>query len=195
MEYSPEAGYRGNAANVCGDAAAIPIASSSVDTVLCTEVLEHVPDPNAVMREMSRVLKPGGVLICTAPFFYPVHDAYDFFRYSPGTVATLMRRHGLVVDAERPLSGTAVTLAILLNLYWFEIGFVWTKWLYLIGLVLRPFLWMAAAIVNVLGWVFEQLIPSTHMSFNHLTIAHQPAVARAAAGADALASQYATHVG
>jgi SAM-dependent methyltransferase len=174
MEYSPEAGYRGNSADVCGDAAAMPIASGSVDTVLCTEVLEHVPDPDAVMREMSRVLKPGGVVICTAPFFYPVHDSYDFFRYSPGTVATLMRRHGLVVDSERPLSGTAITLAIMLNLYWFEIGFLWTKWLYVAGLVLRPLLWIAAAIVNGLGWVFERLVPSSHMSFNHLTVGHQP---------------------
>lgn len=177
MEYSSDAGYRGNAADVYGDAAAVPIAASSVDTVLCTEVLEHVPDPDAVVREIARVLKPGGIVICTAPFVYPVHDAYDFFRYSPGTVATLMRRHGLVVDSERPLSGTALTLAILFNLYWFEIGFIWTKWLYLVGLILRPLLWMAAALVNGLGRLFELVVPSTHLSFNHLTIGHQPAAA------------------
>lgn len=175
MEYSPESGYRGNAADVCGDAGAIPIASSSVDTVLCTEVLEHVPDPDRVVGEIARVLRPGGVVICTAPFFYPVHDSYDFFRYSPGTVAALMRRHGLSVDSERPLSGTGVTLAILLNLYWFEIGFLWTKWLYLFGLILRPLLWALAAFVNGLGWLFERLLPSTHMSFNHLTVARRVA--------------------
>jgi SAM-dependent methyltransferase len=175
LEYSPEAGYRGNTADVCGDAANIPFASKSVDTVLCTEVLEHVPDPDAVMREIARVLKPGGVAICTAPFFYPVHGTYDFYRYSPGTIATLMRRHGLTVELERPLSGTGVTLAILFNLYWMEIGFLWTKWLYPIGLVFRPLLWALAAIVNGLGRICELLLPSSHMSFNHLTIAKRPA--------------------
>jgi len=173
LEYSPDAGYRGNTADVCGDAAMIPFASKSVDTVLCTEVLEHVPDPDTVVREIARVLKPGGVAICTAPFFYPVHGTYDFFRYSPGTIATLMRRYGLTVEIERPLSGTGVTLAILLNLYWIEIGFLWTKWLYPIGLLLRPLLWLLAAIVNLIGAVFERLLPSAHMSFNHLTIARR----------------------
>jgi SAM-dependent methyltransferase len=189
MEYSPDAGYRGNLADVCGDAAAIPIAAASVDTVLCTEVLEHVPDPDLVVREIVRVLKPGGVVICTAPFVYPVHDAYDFFRYSPGTIPALMRRHGLTVDFERPLAGTGVTLAIMLNLYWFEIGFLWTKWLYPIGLVLRPLLWCVVMLVNLAGWLFERLLPSNHMSFNHLTVAHRPDVVRSAtAGISAAAA-------
>jgi SAM-dependent methyltransferase len=175
MEYAPGSGYRGNAADVCGDAAAIPLASASVDTVLCTEVLEHVSDPDAVVGEIARVLKPGGKVICTAPFCYPVHDEYDFYRYSPGTVGTLMKRHGLEVVLERPLAGTGVTLAVLFNLYWFEAGFIWTKWLYPIGLVLRPLLWLFAAFVNLSGWLFERLIPSTSLSFNHLTIGYRRA--------------------
>ena len=174
LEYSPEAGYRGNTADVCGDAAVIPFASRTVDTVLCTEVLEHVPDPDAVIREIARVLKPGGTVICTAPFVYPVHGTYDFFRYSPGTIATLMRRHGLQVEHERPLSGTGLTLAIMLNLYWIEIGFLWTKWLYPIGVVLRPLLWVVAAVINVIGAFFEKVLPSSHMSFNHITIGRLP---------------------
>jgi SAM-dependent methyltransferase len=182
MEYMPGAGYRGNAADVCGDAARIPLAASSVDTVLCTEVLEHVPDPDAVVREIARVLKPGGTVICTAPFCYPVHDDYDFFRYSPGTVAMLMRRHGLDVVSERPLAGTAVTLAVMFNLYWFEAGFIWTRWLYPFSLVLRPLLWLLAAAVNMAGWIFERVIPSKLLSFNHLTIGRRPAAAVNAAG-------------
>jgi SAM-dependent methyltransferase len=180
MEYAPGSGYRGNLADVYGDGAAIPLATASVDSVLCTEVLEHVPDPDAVVREIARVLKPGGVVVCTAPFFYPVHDEYDFFRYSPGTVATLMRRHGLEVVRMEPLSGTGITLAILFNLYWFELGFMWTKWLYPLGVVLRPLLLVLAFAVNVAGWVLERVLPSSHMSFNHLTVARRPAVTASA---------------
>ncbi len=58
---------------VC-DASAIPVASASFDTVLCTEMLEHVSDPLAVVRELSRLLKPGGKLILTAPLGSGIHQ-------------------------------------------------------------------------------------------------------------------------
>jgi SAM-dependent methyltransferase len=174
MDYSPTSGYRRNTADVCGDASAIPLASSSVDTVVCTEVLEHVQDPDAVIGEIARVLKPGGVVLCTAPFVYPVHDTYDFFRYSAAGMETLMIRHGLQVQKIVPLSGTGLTLAIMLNLYWFEMGFMWTKWLYPLGLILRPLLLLLSLTVNVSGWVLERILPSSHMPFNYLTVASRP---------------------
>ncbi len=173
LEYSPESGYRGNKADFCGDAGYLPLPDKSVDTILCTEVMEHLPDPERAIKEFERVLRPGGTVITTAPFFYPIHDAYDFFRYSPDGLKVMMERAGLRVDTVKPLSGTAVTLAAMFNAYWFDIGFMWTKWLYPIGLVLRPLLWLLCLIVNITGGVFEKLIPSAHMSFNHLTIAHK----------------------
>ena len=175
LEYSPESGYRGNKADFCGDAAALPLADESVDTILCTEVMEHVPNPEKTIAEFARVLRPGGTVITTAPFVYPIHDAYDFFRYSPDGLAAIMKRHGLTVEEVKPLSGTAVTLATMVNLYWYEIGFIWTKWLYPIGLILRPLLWLLCFIVNLVGGLFEIIIPSEHLSFNHLTIASKPA--------------------
>ncbi len=56
------------------------------DCVLCTEVLEHVPDPVAVLAKVARLVKPGGMLILTAPFasythFAPYHYATGFSRY------------------------------------------------------------------------------------------------------------------
>jgi len=174
LEYSPESGYLGNDADFCGDAAFLPLADESIDTVLCTEVMEHVPNPEKTIEEFARVLRPGGIVITTAPFFFPIHDAFDFFRYSPDGLAAMMKRHGLVVEKVKPLSGTAVTLAAMFNLYWYEIGFIWTKWLYPIGLVLRPILWLLCFIVNLLGGIFEKILPSRQMSFNHLTIARKP---------------------
>ncbi|MBP6004843.1 MAG: class I SAM-dependent methyltransferase [Pyrinomonadaceae bacterium] len=174
LEYSPESGYLGNKADFCGDAALLPLADESVDTVLCTEVMEHVPDPEKTIAEFARVLRPGGTLITTAPFVYPIHDKYDFFRYSPDGLAAIMKRNGMTIDKVEPLSGTAVTLAAMFNLYWYDVGFMWTKWLYPIGLILRPALWLVCFVVNVLGGLFEKVVPSTHMSFNHLTIARKP---------------------
>ena len=173
LEYSPESGYRGNKADLCGDAAAIPFADESIDTILCTEVMEHVPDPEKTIEEFARVLRPGGTIITTAPFCYPIHDTYDFFRYSPDGLAAIMKRKGLTVESIQPLSGTAVTLAVLFNMYWYDAGFIWTKWLYPVGLILRPLLWLGCFAVNAVGGLFEKVVPSKSMPLDHLTIARK----------------------
>lgn len=70
---------------VC-DVADMPLEDEVFDVVMCTEVLEHVPDPVRVVREISRVLKRGGMLIVTAPFnslthFAPFHFSTGFNRF------------------------------------------------------------------------------------------------------------------
>lgn len=69
---------------VC-DATAIPVAAGSFDVVLCTEVLEHVPDPAAVVREIGRVLRPGGIALVTAPLGSGLHQKPQHFHggYTP----------------------------------------------------------------------------------------------------------------
>lgn len=170
IEYSPESGYQGNRADIAGSASELPLEDESVDTILCTEVLEHVPDPEKVIQEFARILKPGGIVITTAPFFFPIHDTYDYFRYTDKGIAEMMKRHGLEVEKIEPLSGTGLTLAMMFNLYIFYLGFMWTKWMYPIGLFLRPVLWLLICIINYLGWIMEKIIPSTQMAFDHLTI-------------------------
>ena len=170
LEYSPESVFRDCEADVFGDAMKLPFGDETIDTILCTEVLEHLPNPELAISEFSRVLRSNGIIITTAPFFYPIHDTWDFFRYSPDGLAVLMKQNGMNVELVKPLSGTGVTLALLFNLYWFEIGFMWTKWLYPLGIILRPILLLLCLIVNVAGWVLELLLPSKQMAFNHLTI-------------------------
>ncbi len=64
---------------VC-DITRIPIADGSFDVVLCTEVFEHIPDPIAALRELARLLKPGGALILTVPANCLRHfDPYFFY--------------------------------------------------------------------------------------------------------------------
>jgi SAM-dependent methyltransferase len=62
------------------DITAIPVPDATFDAALCTEVLEHVPDPVAAVKEFSRLLKPGGTLILTAPLGSGIHQApYHFY--------------------------------------------------------------------------------------------------------------------
>jgi SAM-dependent methyltransferase len=64
----------GSIDHVC-DITAIPIEEGSFDCVICTEVLEHVPQPERVIQELARILKPGGLLALTAPFTSGMHMA------------------------------------------------------------------------------------------------------------------------
>jgi SAM-dependent methyltransferase len=64
-----EAGGHGDL--VAGDGAWLPFPDGCFDRVIAAEVLEHVPDDGAVVAELARVLRPGGVLVVTVPRWYP----------------------------------------------------------------------------------------------------------------------------
>jgi SAM-dependent methyltransferase len=65
------------------DGVTIPFPDASQDHILCTEVLEHVEDPVALIAEMHRVLRPGGTLVATVPFAARVHHApHDYHRFT-----------------------------------------------------------------------------------------------------------------
>src|SRR5882724_2399467 len=81
--------------DVVGSATDIPLPDASFETVVSTEVLEHVPDPLKAMREMYRVLKPGGHLILSTPMYWPRHEVpYDFFRYPYDGLLHLIKTSG-----------------------------------------------------------------------------------------------------
>lgn len=61
------------------DITAIPEPDASFDAILCIEVFEHIPDPISAIKEFSRLLKPGGTVIITAPFASITHFAPYFF--------------------------------------------------------------------------------------------------------------------
>ncbi len=75
----------------------------SFDTVVSTQVLEHVPRPWRMLQEINRVLKSGGVCMLSAPFLVPYHaDPHDYFRYTTEGLRTLMQDSGFEVVECRP---------------------------------------------------------------------------------------------
>lgn len=71
-------------ADVIGSVMQLPCKDGTFDTVFCFETLEHVDDPPRAIREIQRVLKPGGKLIASAPFMYELHgEEYgDYWRFT-----------------------------------------------------------------------------------------------------------------
>jgi SAM-dependent methyltransferase len=78
-----------------GPAHEIPVADGAYDAVLCTQVLEHVPNPQEVLDEIWRVLRPGGALYMTVPLAWELHELpFDFFRHTPHGLSTMLTNAG-----------------------------------------------------------------------------------------------------
>ena len=96
----------------------IPLPDASIDSALCTEVLEHCPDPLSLLMEVHRVLKPGGSLLLTVPFLWPLHEVpHDCFRYTPFALKQLLEAAGFRVEDLRSLGGYDRSLAQMLALW------------------------------------------------------------------------------
>ena len=84
----------------------VPLPDACMDSILCTEVLEHVPDPLAVWNEFNRLLRPGGRVLLTTPMYWPPHELpYDFFRYPEHGLRRLVEVSGFRLLAIIPRGG------------------------------------------------------------------------------------------
>ena len=98
-----------------GSAEELPFPDDSFDTVLCTEVIEHLRHPARAVGEMARVLKPGGHLILTAPFIHGLHEVpHDYFRFTGFGLCSLVEDVNLSVVLLKTRGGRFTVLADLL---------------------------------------------------------------------------------
>ena len=82
----------------------IPKPTDFFDTILCIAVLEHVENPDEVVQEFFRVLKPSGYVIASVPFLQPEHKVpTDFQRYTRDGLTRLFSVHGFEVEEVFPL--------------------------------------------------------------------------------------------
>jgi len=85
--------------DLLGNAMALPFADNSIDTLLATELLEHLPDPDQFLGQIARVLKPAGVFIFSVPFLEPLHEEpRDFYRFTPYSLRLMLARHGFQIE-------------------------------------------------------------------------------------------------
>lgn len=90
----------------------IPVESEYFDLILMTQVLEHLPEPYLVLKELNRITKPGGSIWISAPLYFPEHEIpYDFYRYTQFGLSYLIEKAGFEIDRIDWLEGYYGTLS------------------------------------------------------------------------------------
>lgn len=141
-------------ADVYYDGTTFPFESASFDSLVCNQVLEHVFEPDRFLREMARVLKPGGNLLLTVPFAWDEHEQpWDFARYSSFGLAAIMSKGGFEILEHRKTMADIRTLFQLLNAYLYKVTVTGSAYVNLVNtlVLMAPF--------NVMGSVLAWITP------------------------------------
>ena len=141
--------------DLIGDGTHLPLSSSMFELVLCTQVLEYVPQPAAVVAELYRVLKPGGFLVLSVPSVFPRDSDEDTWRFLPTSLRVLLSSFA---ELEIAPEGTSIA------------GFFRTMCVCLQILVRPRFLrtltrFMLVPVLNVTGYILESVLPTSNDQF------------------------------
>ncbi|MBI2505796.1 MAG: class I SAM-dependent methyltransferase [Candidatus Latescibacteria bacterium] len=150
---------------VWGSGLHLPFGTGCFATVLCAQVLEHVPEPGQLMDEVCRVLCRGGHLILTAPHIWGVHEEpHDYFRFTGFGLAHLARRAGMEPVEVRPLAGYWVTAGARFCYYTqhFDRG--------VFSLLVRPLY----AAVQLAAWALDRVHRVEGDAWNFMLVARKP---------------------
>jgi SAM-dependent methyltransferase len=149
--------------DVVGDARHMPFSDASMDVVLITQVLEHIPEPIAVISEIRRVLKPGGTLLLSVPSIFPQHGSPgDYWRYMPQGLQWILRDfHSVNVRGE---AGTVPSIFLVLNVYLQLLSGPW-PWLQ------RLLWWTICPLNNLAGLLAGKVYRGDQFASNYFVVA------------------------
>jgi SAM-dependent methyltransferase len=129
--------------SVVGDAHNLPFRANAFSMILSTEMLEHVQEPQRVIDEIQRILKPEGKLVLTTRFIFPLHDTpNDFYRFTQYGLGHLFR--GWSHFEITPEAGSFETFGVLLQRMAFQCDFY-------VAHPVRFFLLITARLVRILS--------------------------------------------
>ena len=126
----------------------LPIADAVADTVVCFQTLEHLCEPQQLLNEAFRIMKPNSQILLTVPFFWSLHEEpHDYFRYTKYGLTYMFQKAGFREIVVTPDTGFWTTHALRINYqtlrYATRLG-GWVRW------VLAPFWWLNQTIAPFL---------------------------------------------
>lgn len=115
MEFDSKENRERKGPDIFYDGKTFPFANDSFESVLSTEVLEHVFNPDQHIQEIKRVLKPKGMLLLTTPLIWGEHqEPYDYGRYTSFGLCDILKRNGFeIIEYRKNMTGILVAFVIL----------------------------------------------------------------------------------
>ncbi len=155
------------------DGTVFPFPNGSFDSIVCSEVLEHVFEPAVFLAEMCRILRDGGLVLLTVPFVWDEHEQpADYARYSSFGLRHLLEKHGFVLLEQRKTLPNLAALCQLINAYTYKVTAGRNPYLNLLWTVLLM------SPVNLLGRILGTLLPDNpDLYLDNVVLAQkQPAI-------------------
>ena len=96
----------------------IKLKSQIADSILCTQVIEHVESPDKLIKEISRTAKSNAICILTAPFFARIHgEPHDYYRFTRFGLKQLFEKNGFKIVVLEEIGGFWLTIVYLTIFY------------------------------------------------------------------------------
>ncbi|MBN8737263.1 MAG: class I SAM-dependent methyltransferase [Xanthomonadales bacterium] len=100
----------------CDLSQTLPFAAGTFDTLLSSDVIEHLPNPELAFSEMSRLLKPNGILLLNTPFLYMLHEVpNDYYRFTRYAIKHLLDMAGLELVRLEEIGGYGAVITDLVS--------------------------------------------------------------------------------
>lgn len=116
--------------DIDGDACHLPFENSSFDTVVSFQVMEHVSEPDLMIREIYRTLKKDSYVIITSPFMWGIHEEpRDFYRYTKYGLRYLFEKNSFEIVEIRANTGYWIMAGLRFNYYLSRFGGRYLKYL------------------------------------------------------------------
>ncbi len=157
LEIDTPENRRRNSADVFYDGHTIPFNNDYFDSVVCSQVLEHVFNPDEFIIEIHRIIKPNGLLLLCVPFVWDEHEhPFDYARYSSFGLKSLLKKNGFeVIEQYKTLADIRIVFQVL-NAYWYKTILKKNNRFRL------ALIFMITSMLNVIGIILWKIFPNNN---------------------------------
>jgi SAM-dependent methyltransferase len=155
------------------DGKTIPFSNDSFDSILCSEVFEHVFNLEEIIPELYRVLKPNGKILITCPFVWNEHEVpFDYARYTQFALKNLLEKNGFAIEVIDKAGDFATTLhqmkMVYISEHFLQSIFIIGKIKFITSNIRSPLM----LLLNSIFWVRHKLLPKRYdLYLNNIVVA------------------------